>query len=59
MAALTLALRKGLHVRDIAATTFPYPTLSEAIRRAAMSYYTPGLTNPALRRMLSLLRKFG
>lgn len=59
MPVLALALRKGLRVGDIAAMTFAYPTLSEAIRRAAISYYTPGLTNPVLRRILSWLRAFG
>jgi hypothetical protein len=39
--------------------TFPYPTLSEAVRRAALAFYTPGLTKPIVHRILSVLRKFG
>jgi hypothetical protein len=42
---LALALKQGLGVRQI--------------RRAAISFYTPSLTKPALRRILALLRKLG
>jgi hypothetical protein len=37
----------------------PYPTLAEIGKRAAMSYYTPGLTSPFVRRIITLLRRFG
>jgi pyruvate/2-oxoglutarate dehydrogenase complex dihydrolipoamide dehydrogenase (E3) component len=56
---LELALLKKMSVRDIAAMTMPYPTLSEAVRRAALAFYTPSLTKPIVRRILSVLRQFG
>ena len=59
IALLQLALARRMSVRDLAAATFAYPTLSEAVRRAALSFYTPGLTKPLLRRILALLRRFG
>ena len=59
IALLQLALARRMSVRDLAADTFAYPTLSEAVRRAALSFYTPGLTKPLLRRILALLRRFG
>jgi pyruvate/2-oxoglutarate dehydrogenase complex dihydrolipoamide dehydrogenase (E3) component len=59
IALLQLALLKNMTVRDLVAMTFPYPTLSEAVRRAALAFYTPGLTKPIVHRILSVLRKFG
>lgn len=59
IALMQLAVLERMNVRRLAAMTFPYPTLSEAIKRAAMSFYTPGLTKPALRRILGYLRRFG
>jgi dihydrolipoamide dehydrogenase len=58
IALLALALLKRMSVRDLAALTMPYPTLSEAVRRAALAFYTPSLTKPIVRRILSLLRQF-
>jgi hypothetical protein len=37
----------------------PYPTLSEIGKRAAVTYFTPGLTSPWVRRIITLLRRFG
>jgi pyruvate/2-oxoglutarate dehydrogenase complex dihydrolipoamide dehydrogenase (E3) component len=59
IALLQLALLKNMGVRDLVAMTFPYPTLSEAVRRAALAFYTPSLTKPIVHRILSILRKFG
>jgi pyruvate/2-oxoglutarate dehydrogenase complex dihydrolipoamide dehydrogenase (E3) component len=59
IALLTLAIRQRLGVRDLAGMTFAYPTLSEAIKRAAITFYAGSLTKPALRRILAWLRKLG
>jgi len=59
IALLQLALLKNMSVRDLVAMTFPYPTLSEAVRRAALAFYTPSLTKPIVHRILAVLRKFG
>jgi pyruvate/2-oxoglutarate dehydrogenase complex dihydrolipoamide dehydrogenase (E3) component len=59
IALLTMALRRGMGVRELATLIFPYPTLSEAVGRAAMSFYGPHLTRPLTGRILALLRQFG
>ena len=55
----TLAVSKKLKVRDIAAMVFPYPVMSEAGKRAAISYYADAPRKPVVRKLLALLRKFG
>lgn len=55
----TLAIGKGLNIRAMAEFIVPYPTLAEIGKRAAISYYTPGLTSPFVRRIITLLRRFG
>lgn len=55
----TLALTKGLTLRDLAGVVVPYPTLSEINRRVAVSSFASSLTNPWVRRALSFLRIFG
>jgi hypothetical protein len=37
----------------------PYPTRAEAGKRAAIDFFTPGLTSPLLRRIIALLRRLG
>jgi pyruvate/2-oxoglutarate dehydrogenase complex dihydrolipoamide dehydrogenase (E3) component len=59
IALFTLALQKGLGVKDLAGMVFAYPTLSEAARRAAITYYTPTLTKPLVRKAIAFLRRFG
>lgn len=59
IALFTLALQKGLGVRDLAGMVFAYPTLSEAARRAAITYYTPSLSKPFVRRLIAFLQRFG
>jgi hypothetical protein len=59
IALLTLAIARKVPVAALAQMVFAYPTLSEAVRRAAIAYYTPGLTKPWLRRILRMLRTFG
>jgi hypothetical protein len=37
----------------------PYPTLAEIGKRAAITYFTPGLTSNWVRRIITWLRRFG
>jgi pyruvate/2-oxoglutarate dehydrogenase complex dihydrolipoamide dehydrogenase (E3) component len=55
----TLALSRGLNVRHMTGIVVPYPTLSEIGKRAAITYFSPSLTNPRLRRLIAFLRRFG
>jgi pyruvate/2-oxoglutarate dehydrogenase complex dihydrolipoamide dehydrogenase (E3) component len=54
-----VAVARRLTVRDMAAIVLPYPTLNEVGKRAAMNAFAASATNPWLRRLLGLLRKFG
>jgi pyruvate/2-oxoglutarate dehydrogenase complex dihydrolipoamide dehydrogenase (E3) component len=54
-----LAIGQKLGVDALIGTAIPYPSLSEAGRMAAGSYYLSGLTVPRLRRMIGMLRWFG
>jgi pyruvate/2-oxoglutarate dehydrogenase complex dihydrolipoamide dehydrogenase (E3) component len=56
---LSLVVSKGLSVRDLAGFVSPYPSLSEAVRRAAISYYADSAKNPWVRRVVRLLASFG
>ena len=55
----TLAISQGLNIRALTGIVVPYPTLSEVGKRAAITYFTPGLTSPWVRRIIALLRRFG
>jgi pyruvate/2-oxoglutarate dehydrogenase complex dihydrolipoamide dehydrogenase (E3) component len=55
----TLALKEKMKLSKIASLVTPYPTLSEASRRAALEFYTPLARRPLVRRLLGVLRKFG
>ena len=55
----TLALAQGLTIRAMADLVVPYPTLTEIGKRAAISYFTPRLTAPFVRRIIAMLRWFG
>lgn len=57
--AWSVAVTQGLNIRAMAGMVVPYPTLAEIGKRAAGSYFTPGLTSPLLRRIIGLLRRFG
>jgi pyruvate/2-oxoglutarate dehydrogenase complex dihydrolipoamide dehydrogenase (E3) component len=54
-----LAVAKKLSVRDIASYVPPYPTLAEAGRRAAVSFYAPQTSRPLVRSVIGFLRRFG
>ena len=55
----TLAISRGLPIRALAGIIVPYPTLAEIGKRAAITYFTPSLTNVWVRRIIALLRRFG
>ncbi len=55
----SLAISKGMKVGDIAGYVSPYPTLTEAGKRAAVTYYAPLARKPAIRWLIGFLRKFG
>lgn len=57
--AWTLAIAQGLTIRAFTDLVVPYPTLAEAGKRAAITYFTPGLTRPFVRRIMGFLRRFG
>jgi pyruvate/2-oxoglutarate dehydrogenase complex dihydrolipoamide dehydrogenase (E3) component len=54
-----LAVSRRLPIRAVANLVFPYPTLGEIGRRAAISSFLPGLTAPLVRRIIAWLRRLG
>jgi pyruvate/2-oxoglutarate dehydrogenase complex dihydrolipoamide dehydrogenase (E3) component len=57
--AWTLAINQGLNIRAFAEIVVPYPTFAEIGKRAAITYFTPRLTRPWVRRIVGFLRRFG
>jgi pyruvate/2-oxoglutarate dehydrogenase complex dihydrolipoamide dehydrogenase (E3) component len=55
----TLAVERRLAVRTLAGMIVPYPTLAEVGKRAAVTYFMPGLTSVFVRRIIAWLRRFG
>ena len=55
----TFAMRQGSNVQAFAGLIVPYPTFAEIGKSAALSYDLPSLTNPWVRRIIALLRRFG
>lgn len=56
---LSLIVARKLTLRDIAGFVSPYPSLAEAVRRAAISYYADSARNPWIRRAVRVLARFG
>jgi pyruvate/2-oxoglutarate dehydrogenase complex dihydrolipoamide dehydrogenase (E3) component len=54
-----LAITQRMKVHAMLGLVVPYPTLSEIGKRAALTYFTSSLTNPWVRRIISLMRRFG
>jgi pyruvate/2-oxoglutarate dehydrogenase complex dihydrolipoamide dehydrogenase (E3) component len=54
-----LALNQNLKISAIANLVLPYPTLNEASKRAAISYYAQFPQKPWLRKVLGILKIFG
>lgn len=55
----TIAVERRLKLSDMAGFVMPYPTLSEASRRVAVSAFAPLTQKPLLRRLIGFLRRFG
>jgi pyruvate/2-oxoglutarate dehydrogenase complex dihydrolipoamide dehydrogenase (E3) component len=55
----TLAIARGLNIRTLTEIVLPYPTLSEVGKRAALDYFTLGLTSTWVRRIITWMRIFG
>jgi pyruvate/2-oxoglutarate dehydrogenase complex dihydrolipoamide dehydrogenase (E3) component len=54
-----LAISRKLGIGAVARMIAPYPTLGEASKRAAGSFYTPGLFSARTRTLVRFLRIFG
>ena len=54
-----LAISKGIKVGAVASMIAPYPTFSEVNKRAAGSFYTPGLFSSRTRAIVRFLSRFG
>ena len=59
IAAWTLAINQKLNIDAFAGVIVPYPTYAEVGKRAAMTYFTRGLTSPLVHRIIGWLRRFG
>jgi pyruvate/2-oxoglutarate dehydrogenase complex dihydrolipoamide dehydrogenase (E3) component len=59
IATWTLAVGRGLPIRALAEGVVAYPTLAEIGKKAAITYFTPSLTQPMVRRIIGWLRRFG
>jgi len=55
----TLAIANGLGIGAMASVVAPYPTLGEASKRAAGSYYTPTLFGDRTKAIVRLLARLG
>ncbi len=54
-----LAMSNGLRVKAMVNAMVPYPTLGEASRRSAISYFSNLATNPWVRRVIDLVGRTG
>jgi pyruvate/2-oxoglutarate dehydrogenase complex dihydrolipoamide dehydrogenase (E3) component len=54
-----LAIQQKLKIGAVAGVILPYPTLGEANKRAAGSFYTPKLFSDRVRKIVRFLRWFG
>ncbi len=57
LAVLALAVSARMRVAALASMVLPYPTLAEAVKRAAGSYYAPGLFGPRVRGWVRLVQR--
>ena len=55
----TLAIAQKLNIRALTGIVLPYPTLTEIGKRGAIDFFTPSLTRPLLRRIITWLRILG
>jgi pyruvate/2-oxoglutarate dehydrogenase complex dihydrolipoamide dehydrogenase (E3) component len=59
IATFSLAINQQLNIEALAGLLVPYPSFAEVGKRAAMTYFTGGLTSPLVRRIIGWLRRFG
>ena len=59
IAAWALAISQELNIRAFAGLIVPYPTYAEVGKRAAITYFMPGLTRAWVRRIIGWLRRLG
>jgi pyruvate/2-oxoglutarate dehydrogenase complex dihydrolipoamide dehydrogenase (E3) component len=59
IATFSLAINQHLNIEALAGLIVPYPSFAEVGKRAAMTYFTGGLTSPLVRRIIGWLRRFG
>jgi pyruvate/2-oxoglutarate dehydrogenase complex dihydrolipoamide dehydrogenase (E3) component len=59
IATFSLAINQQLNIEALAGLIVPYPSFAEVEKRAAMTYFTGGLTSPLVRRIIGWLRRFG
>jgi len=57
LTAWTLAISQKMNIRALAGLVVPYPTYAEVGKRAAITYFTQGLTAPRTRRIMGWLRR--
>jgi pyruvate/2-oxoglutarate dehydrogenase complex dihydrolipoamide dehydrogenase (E3) component len=55
----SLAIAKGLNIKDMSGWAAPYPTLSEMNKKLGYSYYATKSASPTLRKYINLLARFG
>jgi pyruvate/2-oxoglutarate dehydrogenase complex dihydrolipoamide dehydrogenase (E3) component len=54
-----MAIGEGMKIKSLAGMIAPYPTLGEASKRAAVSYFVPKLLTDRTRRLVAFLARFG
>ena len=54
-----MALTAGLRLRQLTGIIAPYPTRGEINKRLASQWYAPSLFSPAVRFLVSILKRFG
>lgn len=59
IATWTLAVTQHMKISALANVVLPYPTLGEAGKRAAVSYYAGLAQKPLVRSIIGVLKKFG
>jgi pyruvate/2-oxoglutarate dehydrogenase complex dihydrolipoamide dehydrogenase (E3) component len=59
IAVFVLAISQGMKISAFANLVMPYPTLSEAAKRAAISNYAGLAQKPLVRRVIGFLKKLG
>ena len=55
----SLAIARGLKMKDVAGLILPYPTWGEINKRAAGAFYAPALFSERTRRIVRLLLRLG